>query len=131
MAEIGETTEFRFNVGVNPGYHHGNQQADPQKIVADLWQKHAEFIFKDAGIYVGATVAPAKTVYREEWGCPKGGEDTVVVCGLRNTEFTPNDDLWKINVARVALLVAQELKQSTAYLTFGQVEFLYLKTESK
>ena len=123
----GDTTQFTLNVGVNPGYFHDNEKKDALAVVTELWQKMAEEVFQSTGIYVGATLTPAKTVYRQEWGCPEGGEDTVIVSGLRNIEFVKDDDLWRTSVSMVALRVGKALKQTTAYLTFAPVEFLYLK----
>lgn len=123
------TSEFRLNIGVNPGYHHDNEVKNPVEIVATLWQQMAERVFQQLGIFVGATVTSAKTVYRIEWGCPPGGEDTVLVCGLRNTEFVENDEAWRTAVTAVTKKVALALNQKTAYLTFGTVDFSYIKAE--
>lgn len=124
---MSDTTEFSLSVGVNPGYFHTNDAKDPLKVVAEQWQKFAEEIFKDCGVYISAVVSPGKAVYRAEWGCPPGGEDTVCLSGVRNPEFQPNDDVWKVTVCRVALRVAKELQQSAAYLSFKKVELMYLK----
>ena len=130
MANLSDTTEFGLNIGINAGYFHANEEKDPVKIVTEKWHKLAEEIFKDCGIYIGAVICQSKTVYRPEWGCPPGGEDTLTISGVRNPEFQTNDDLWKIAVSRVAIRLASELQQSAAYLTFKKVELLYLKVSA-
>jgi hypothetical protein len=130
MSTIADTTEFSLDIGVNPGFFHDNAVKDPLKVVADLWQKFAEEIFKDCNVYVAAVICPTKTVYNTAWGCPAGGEDTITIHGVRNPEFTPNEDVWKVTVGRVAIRLAKELQQSTAYLVFRKVELLYLKASA-
>lgn len=127
---IDDTTQFTLNVGIHPGYFHDNKLFGSQDVVdfvSRLWQKKAEETFKVNGVYVGAVVQNAKTVYRPEWGCPEGGEETVVISGLRNPEFQKNDDVWRVAVSMTALKVGAALQQTTAYLTFSTVTFMYLK----
>lgn len=120
------TNEFKLNVGVNPGYHHDNEVLNAVKIVSELWQKHAEELYQVKQVFIAGMVSLAKTVYRQECGCPLGGEDTVVICGLRNVEFCANEQLWKDCVTEVSIRVAKELQQTTAYLTFTIVGFICL-----
>jgi hypothetical protein len=129
--ETNQTTQFVLNVGVTPGYFHGNESKSDIESFVQLWQSKAEEVFLSTGIYVSGTVDPVKTVYRSEWGCPKGGEDTFVICGLRNSDFMKDDDLWRDAVRQVSLAVGKELGQTTAYLTFANVDFLYLKPSVK
>ena len=125
------TEEFSLNVGVNPGYAHNNTVTHVKNLVATTWQAEAEKVFKKTGVFVAGVVDARTTVYKEEWGCPKGGEDTVVVTGLRNPEFQKDAETWMESVKEVCKAVATALEQTTAYLTFTDVDFYYLKPEPK
>jgi hypothetical protein len=127
-----KTTQFTLNIGVNAGYGHENQAADPVKMVAQLWQRHARNQYFNASApLVGALVSPVKTVYLESHGCPPGGEDTVLVTGLRNPAFCSDDKSWREAVKAIALAVGKELNQTTAYLSFSEIDFLYLKPSAQ
>lgn len=125
------TTEFRLNIGVNPGYFHGNDNKTPIETIVSIWQEIAGKTFEETGIFVAAIVTPAKTIYPTQWGCPPNGEDTVLVCGLRNTEFLTDDNVWRNAVIKVAKQVTIALEQKTAYLTFEEIDFLYIKQNEK
>lgn len=120
-----KTTKFELNIGVNAGYSHDNAQGGD--VVAAKWQEVAEEVFGETGVSVAGVVTPATTVYRKEWGCPEGGELTAVVSGLRNPEFLTDDLNWRAAVTLVATRVGKAFGQQTAYLTFSEVEFDYLK----
>lgn len=47
--------------------------------------------------YVGAVITPAKTVYHTEWGCPVGGENTVLITG----SVIQHIPIWKITSCRI------------------------------
>lgn len=124
------TEQFTLTVGVVPGYFHDNQIPEPPAhLVARLWQEKAEEVFGHSRISVGASVQTALTVYRLQWGCPAGGEETCVVTGLRNPEFIQDAAGWCSSVREVAIRVARALGQKTAYLTFQDVDFIYLKPQ--
>lgn len=125
-----KTLQFTLNVGVNPGYHHQNHVAgaDALDVAVAVWQKLADDMFLERGVYVSAVAAPAKTLYRQEWGCPAGGEDTVVFTGLLNYHVAKvNATLWKQAVDELCDRVRKELKQTTAYLTWQEIPFAYLR----
>ena len=122
-----KTTRFELNVGVNEGYDHNNERnAD---CVPEAWQRCIEEVYLDFGISVGSVVMPATTVYCREHGCPKGGEITAVISGLRNPEKCHDEVKWREAVRMAANLIKKHFKQTTAYLSFSEVDFEYLKGE--
>lgn len=132
------TPRFELTVGLTPGYFHSNQQAFVYKdgYFAELWMKHAEEEYVDSDIYVPANVILQRFAYRKQWGCPEYGEVTLLFYGLLNPKFTPAyysqnpTNLWWTNaVTRVCEALRKELKQTTAYLSFTEVDFIYLKDE--
>jgi hypothetical protein len=137
------TSQFTFNVGVNAGYSHNNERLDPVSIVSRVWQEEADKVFAEDGIYVGAVAQFSKTLYAIAWGCPDGGEDTVVLTGLLNPHFLPDSDKgvlgvydqaerkWQEAVRKVTKAVATELEQTTAYLSFQKIDFWYFQLKEK
>ena len=122
-----KTTRFELNVGVNSGYGHKNEtNAD---FVPETWQECIEEVFLSTGILVGSIIIPSMTVYRECHGCPKGGEMTAIISGLRNPEFCQDDEKWRSAVRLAAKLIKKHYDQTTAYLSFSEVDFEYLKGE--
>lgn len=131
------TLQFTFNVGVNAGYNHKNEVENPLSLACRVWQEEADKVSSTDGIYVGAVAVSSKTVYSTAWGCPVGGEDTVVFSGLLNPHFLPEGDKgnlgvyvqaenrWKSAVEKVTRAVAERLDQTTAYLSFHKIEFVY------
>ena len=83
---------------------------------------------------MGAVISVSKTVYDREWGCPLGGEDTVLITGDRNPDFDdPQMSVW-MNIAKfqdsalkVLTAVSKRLKQSTSQITFEETDFCYIK----
>jgi hypothetical protein len=144
------TTQFSFNVGINSGYFHNNPTKPDIgiKIVNEIWQEEAVKVFDSTGIYVAALAHPVKTLYNEAWGCPKGGEDTVVLTGLLNPKFLSREDTfynyskdlvptgdaidkWQATVKIICEAVAKRLDQTTAYLSFSEIDFDYLELKVK
>ena len=123
------TTQFTLSIGVNPGYFHNNNKKDIVTTVTKLWNDLAEKTFEETGVYVSCTVHQTKTLYREAWGCPSGGEDTVVVQGIRNPKYSPDEHIWFDAVHKVSFALAKKLDQATAYLYFSQVLFNYIETK--
>lgn len=112
-------TRFSATVGVNPGYSHANETPDPVGRVAAAWAKHAEAVFIATGVYVSANISATKTVYRTEWGCPPGGEDTVTVTGLYDIARHSGPCDWRRAVSSVSRAVGEELRQNTIWLEFS------------
>ena len=66
-------------------------------------------------------VTPGKTVYKTEWGAPKGGEDVFVL----ETDYTEHDkfagldiDNWKHRVCNHAEYLRYYFEQETVRVTF-------------
>ena len=123
------TTQFTFNVGVNPGYDHNNEVIHPLISACSAWKEEAEAVAAEGWMYVAAVAQQAVTIYPKQFGCPDGGEDTVVFTGLLNTHFNkgPNDRvMYLIAVEKVCRRVARRLGQTTGYLSWSTVEFCYI-----
>lgn len=123
-----KTVRFNASLGVVAGYGHGNHELtelSALQIAGAAWQKAAAKVMSETGTYVGAVMAPARTVYHTDWGCPEGGEITVSITGECNPEYTKLED-YKSAVLEVLRETAISLGQSTTQLTFQEVDFHYL-----
>jgi hypothetical protein len=126
-----KTVKFFASLGVVPGYGHDNVTDDNAAVIAGhAWQEAAASVQKETSTYVGAVISPARTVYHVDWGCPVGGEKTVLITGECNPEYTAVDS-YKAAVKETLKRTAQALQQSTTQLTFQEVEFEYLDFREK
>lgn len=135
-----KTVKFFVTLGVIAGYGHGNKQNffarlfgkknSSELIAGKAWQTAAATVFATTGTYIGSVITPSKTVYNEAWGCPKGGEDTVLITGECNPEYTKLAD-YKSAVVETLRQTALALGQSTTQLCFLEAEFEYLDFRPK
>lgn len=126
-----KTVKFFASLGVVAGYGHKNETTEPAELIAGkAWQEAAAEVMTATGTYVGAVITPAKTVYHLDWGCPVGGENTVLITGECNPEYTKIDD-YKVAVVETLRQTALALNQSTTQLTFSEVELEYLDFRPK
>ncbi|MBU3219619.1 hypothetical protein [Clostridium algidicarnis] len=124
---MNKTLRFEIVTGVNKGYFHNNIENESLDLVSGVWSEIAKQEYKSTGIYVSAVIKPSKTIYNEEWGCPKGGEETVSLTGVANKEFVQDIEKWKTTVIKLATKLKNELKQNTLTCEFIDTELHYLK----
>lgn len=125
---MNSTLKFEIVAGFNNGYSGNNKDKTQQyEYICELWQRIAKEEFDKSNIYVSAVIHPSKTVYNEFWGCPKGGEDTVTITGVANREFVIDLAEWKDTVLKLAMILKEELAQSTMTCEFSNIELNYLK----
>ncbi|KGM98510.1 hypothetical protein IRP63_03255 [Clostridium botulinum] len=122
-----KTLKFEIVTGVNKGYFHNNEQNDILNLVGNLWQKIAKREFEKSNIYVSAVMKASKIIYNEAWGCPEGGEETIVITGVANREFINDLEVWKNIILKLAQQLKNELQQVTLTCEFSEVEMFYFK----
>ncbi len=135
------TVKFFASLGVVAGYGHNNapknwwikifcHRTPAESIAGKAWQTAAAAVMAASGTYVGAVITAARTVYHTDWGCPVGGETTVLITGECNPEYTEMA-AYKTAVIETLRQAALALGQSTTQLTFSEVEFEYLDFRPK
>lgn len=112
---------FTCVIGVNEGYFHQNDVDTNYPTFYSEVQRIADEIYTETGKYVGFVVAPAKVVYKEEWGCPSGGEDVYVLSG--NAFFEANseeeEEKWADVVELFILKLKTHFKQTTVQIEWS------------
>ena len=132
------TIKFFASLGVISGYGHDNNVVEsPEETAGKAWQEAAAKVQQatkspsnENGTYVGAVITPARTAYHTDWGCPVGGELTVLITGECNPEYT-EIVAYKTAVVEVLRQTALALGQSTTQLSFVEAEFEYLDFRPK
>ena len=120
---ITQTDKFEFTIGVTEGYFHNNEDSDINFV--ELVDKCAREVEKLTGRYVSFNIYPVITLYKSEWGCPKGGEKTYVLSAIRNPKFNDDKWIWSASCMNVMLKLKNELKQSSVTGEFSKVEMVY------
>lgn len=123
-----KTIKFTATLWVCEWYDHENDTwwKSASEIVAKVWQKMAEKVFQNDGIYVSAWVTDSTMVYSTNRWCPEWWEKVVEISGTRNPKFCTDVEKWKQAVIDVLMLSKDELKQTTAQVEFSEVEMAYL-----
>lgn len=103
--------------GVNPGYDNTiTSETISENEVLELIQKTCEEYYEETGRYCSFVVQRVRTLYREEWGCPKGGEDTYRVESTPDpeTHVTGRSCLQYISDCKnIILTIAKHFEQHT------------------
>jgi hypothetical protein len=101
-------------MGVHEGYFHENEVPTDSKVCEDI-MRIADQVQTETGIYIGLVVFPAKVLYKEEWGCPKGGECVFVITGNNFFNSKDGDEIasWRNTAKALLLRIKDHFKQST------------------
>lgn len=120
-----KTNKFSFTIGVTEGYFHNNEtEVNMLQFTKEVNSKSTE-TESELGIYIPFVIVPTVTLYKPEWGCPKGGEKTFTLSAVRNPKFNSDVEQWKAACRSVVLKLKQSLKQSTVTGEFTEVEIEY------
>jgi hypothetical protein len=126
-----KTERITLTIGVTPGYGHDNEAAHDEtralKAVVEQAIAIACEIAKEIQVFPSFVAAPSRTGYDHAWGCPEGGEFTVVLTGERNPQFCQHPDLYLTAWQMLAERLQKALQQTTCTLVRQAVELQYLK----
>lgn len=135
MYSLINTVEFEMVIGTVKGYEPGKEQNEldvlPIKEVIDIYDKIATKTYEETGIYVSVVIQPCVTVYKQDWGCPKGGEPCYKISAVMNRIF--NDDYKRFSEAVYAnfLELKKELGQVSVTIVERQVGAEYINSKFK
>ena len=129
-----KTINFSAEVGVNEGYDSSNNHKQSKNIeeLGVLFQNLQDEVQEETGIYISTVISgPNRTIYKNEWGCPNGGELTFNISGLANPQFVDDENEWKKASLLLMDKARTELKQSTISVVFNSQDgpdFYYLNS---
>ena len=120
-------------VGFNAGYGHENQSTLDLKQICEDLKVAADKVEQNHGVYVSGSVSIGDAYYKNEWGCPFGGEDVFTLCATCNTTYKPEGftngqyiSLWREAWVELLHLIMEKYDQ-TAVTTNINGENFYLK----
>jgi hypothetical protein len=121
------TDKFEFTIGITPGYFNGDIiPGATGKLVSSLYTSASEAEEK-FGLFISFNIHNTLTVYKEEWGCPEGGEKTFTLTAVRNPTFITDSKKWKDVCLYIAESMKKLLEQSTVTAEFSKVDMIYLQ----
>lgn len=123
---MAKSLKFSMVCGVNEGYAHENEKYNSLELLSYGWAEVAEKVFNETGIYVSATIVESRTIYHQDWGCPKGGEVTATCFGSANPNFVTDMAAWKEAVIMITKKLKKDFKQSTVTVEFNEIDHVYL-----
>lgn len=89
------------------------------------WMKAANDVEAKTGLYISCSVAESATLYKEEWGCPEGGEPSFTFFGSSNPAFTTDMSAYADAVVKVAGELLELLGQSTLSVEMTESNYTY------
>ena len=112
-------------IGVNPGYNNtDNDDFDMCSFMQEFLNKESE----KYGDYIAFVIVPSKTIYKEEWGCPSGGELTYMLYATMSSRYIGGISDWKEQCVNIIQDLKEELHQSTVTITFSECDVVYLES---
>lgn len=114
-----------ITLGLQEGYHTAQQTNMPISRIGEIYQDIAEQVYRETQVYISANIQSSKTLYRSEWGCPAGGEETVILSGCCNPVFT-NPKAYVDVIKILANRLKKRFKQKTVMLEIINSNVLYL-----
>lgn len=118
-----KSVKFTCTIGTTPGYDHNNEEKDIDfiQILKEVC-KEQEII---SDMYISFVVQSSKCVYKEEWGCPKDGEDAITISAVMNPAFTTNSHAWMLTCTEIMKRLMKRLRQHTVTGEFSNVDMIY------
>jgi len=97
--------------------------------VVETAMQFGEELFQEMGLFPSFVATPGLAGYREEWGCPPGGEFVVTLSAQRNPKFEADPVLYERAWIKLAELLKEKFQQTTIRLVRQEVDLLYMTSK--
>lgn len=112
--------QAQVTIGTIAGYNHDNNGAMTLDEFCKFLQEFEDEMQNNGHKYISWLVAPGRTVYKEEWGSPKGGEEVFILQASYVNEYDKDisEFIWKDNILKHASALKERLNQTTVRVQF-------------
>lgn len=124
------TIHWILTLGLQEGYHTEQQEIPTLSQVGKIYQEIAEEVYQETKIYISASIQSAHTLYRKEWGCPEGGEETVLLMGGCNPAFA-HPKAYEEVLKKLVKRLKQRFHQKTVMLEIMPANAIYMTEEKE
>ena len=124
------TIHWTLTLGLQEGYHTRQQEVPALSQIGSVYQEIAEELYQETNIYISASIFPAHTLYRTEWGCPDGGEETVVLMGCCNPAFA-HPKGYEAVLRKLAERLKKRFHQRTILLEILSAQGIYFTDDGE
>ena len=131
MLDFGQyfnTVKWSMMIGTNSGYQLAEQTEMPEEQFADLFRSIAEDVYGETGMYISAVMNRSRSLYREEWGCPAGGEFSFTLTGCCNPLYAAPEEYLK-TLEEVVKRLKARLRQTAVYVEIVPAHCDYYRYE--
>lgn len=120
-----ESFHWSMTIGTSPGYSTKRGAPPDLDTIGTRYQEIAAAIEDETGVYISAVLTPSRALYRTDWGCPAGGEETVTFSGSHHPAFSKAPE-YKAALQELAARMKDAFRQSTILLEVWPDEITYL-----
>lgn len=131
-----DTDACKITIGLISGYNYNNDEkvfelVEKLQNFPTVLNRVAEEVEKETGLYISFNIRTVTTVYKQEWGCPEGGETCYEISAIRNPMFVGADKStdWTKSCILIADKLKTEYSQSSVTGEVYRTNMIYLKNQ--
>ena len=121
-----KSIHWSLTIGVSAGYDLEHQKGPEEDKMVQIYAEAAAETEEKTGIYISAVIWPTRSIYKQEWGCPKEGEYTFTFTGSCNPAFAETET-YKEALLELTQRLKEKLLQSTVLLEIVPAEVFYFR----
>lgn len=125
-----ESIHWSMTIGLTAGYSAERGSPPDLDAIGRRYQEVAAALADETGVYLSAILTPSRTLYREAWGCPPGGEQTVTFSGSCNPQFS-DAAAYRRALPELAARLKEAFRQATVLLEAWPEDITYLTSDQE